>query len=159
MKSNHVLHPALVRPVHRVPSVEVVLPAVRNQPSSPSEPGWQDPYSRPSDEVSVAEWRVMIAAIAGRFRISQGFTRSYPLPQNRSVLVAANDRSIALFVHADVIEVGGGTLLVGPDINLSSATSATFMNTFDQVLLPKERLWVRTPTAPPITLRVTELTI
>jgi hypothetical protein len=119
-----------------------------------------DPFSRPAGEVTVEEWRILICGIAGRLRLSHGFSRTVIVPAGGTpVLIAQNDKSHALFVNgrqfgaAFVFAIGGDsrTATFESGIVIQSGSS------FEQILLPKERIYA-TSTAGG-TLVVTEVTV
>lgn len=135
-----------------VPAEPKIVPAQALRPT-------YDPYSRPASDVTVEEWRILICAIAGRLRIAHGRTRLFPMAQNRPVQIASNDKSYALFIQARTVEVVGAAYIVGSDSNVSVASGQQFLNTFEQILLPKEKLWALTTTPAGATLSVTEVTV
>lgn len=118
-----------------------------------------DPFSRPADEVTTSEWRILIAALAGPFRVSQGFTKNIVVPAgNDPILLASNDKSVALFVQIRHVTpfayaLGGDPRSANVDVGLVVGPAATV----SQVLLPKERLYATSVAGG--TLVVTELTI
>lgn len=119
-----------------------------------------DPFSRPAGEVTVEEWRILIAGIAGRFRLSQGFSRTVNVPAGGApVLVAENSKSYALFVFgqqngaAFVLAIGGDARTA----NLQSGIGIVAGGVFEQILLPKEKIYA-TSTAGGV-LTVTEVTV
>jgi hypothetical protein len=110
--------------------------------------------------VTVEEWRILIAGIAGRLRLSQGFSRQVTIPAGGTpVLLTQNDKSYALFVNGQqfglgfVFSIGGDPRTATLEAGITIVSGAEF----DQILLPKERLYA-TSTAGG-TIVVTELTV
>ncbi len=118
-----------------------------------------DPFSRPVGEVTVEEWRILICSVAGRLRLSQGFSRSANIPATGvPVLLAQNDKSYALFIYAR--ELGNPfTFSVGGDPRSATAQSGIEVSTgsFEQILLPKEKLYATSAVGG--VLVVTEVTV
>ena len=133
----------------------VVVPA---RPAAPRQ-GGTDPFSRPAGEVTVEEWRILICSVAGRLRLSQGFSRTANLPATGvAVLLAQNDKSYALFIYAR--ELGNPfTFSVGGDPRSATAQSGIEVSTgsFEQILLPKEKLYATSAVGG--VLVVTEVTV
>jgi len=125
-------------------------------PSGPMGEGG-DPYARPASHVTVEEWRILIASLAGGFRIAQGATRSIVLPAGRPHLIASNDKSVALFVFGQSQTAPAIIRLGGDSSSTNATTGIAALNLFEQVLLPRERLYAFS--AGGVTLDVTELTI
>jgi len=132
-----------------------VMPPVM-VPSGPAGIGY-DPYARPASHVTVEEWRILIAALAGGFRIAQGATRSIPIPAGVPHLIAANDKSVALFVFGQSTTAPAIFRLGGDPASTNATTGIAALNLFEQVLLPRERLYAFSVGG--VTLDITELTI
>lgn len=116
-----------------------------------------DPYARPATEVTVEEWRVMICAIAGPLRLSQGFSREIPIPAGEVKLLAQNDKSYALFVFGQARVLPAAWVIGGDPRAVTPDTGIRVLNAFEQVLLPKEKLYGFS--VPGVTLVVTEVTV
>lgn len=117
-----------------------------------------DPFSRPAGEVTVEEWRILIASIAGRFRLSQGFSSVVTIPAGGSpVLLAENNKSYALFVSGRYL-AGVFPFAIGSDPRSATAQSGIILTgEFEQVLLPKEKLYATSVAGG--SLVVTEVTV
>jgi len=135
----------------------VIVPA---RPSTPVRQGGTDPFSRPADEVTVEEWRILICSVAGRLRLSQGFGKSVNIAATGTpVLLAQNDKSYALFVSAQSRSPGGAfSFWIGGDPRSATAQSGVEVpGLFEQILLPKEKLYATSSVAG--VLIVTEVTV
>lgn len=101
-----------------------------------------DPFARPAGDVTTEEWRILISAIAGRLRLSQGFSREIVVPVATPILLAENSKSYALFVSGRALAVGFG-LALGGDPRSANAQNGLILSdgSFEQVLLPKEKLY------------------
>lgn len=130
------------------------------QPIAPlvSIPTGIDPFSRPAGEVTVEEWRILIASVAGRLRLSQGFSSVANVPAGGGpVLLAENNKSYALFVSGRFL-AGVFAYAIGSDPRSATAGSGIELLTpFEQILLPKEKLYATSLLGG--TLIVTEVTV
>lgn len=102
---------------------------------------------RPAGEVTVEEWRLYIATVVGRARLSQFGGRQVTLVAGQPTLIAENYKSDVLFVSIEPLAgIAGNTLLLGGDPNITPTASPAFQ--FDtvgaattQVILAGERLF------------------
>lgn len=118
-----------------------------------------DPFSRPAEEVTTEEWRILICSLAGRLRVSQGATTTVPIPAaSVPTLIATNDKSFALFVS--IRQLAGFSYFIGGDISSANANSGITVGVgalAEQVLLPGERLYAASAAGG--NLVVTQLTV
>jgi hypothetical protein len=126
-------------------------------PATSDHVGGYDPYARPAGHVSVEEWRILIASLAGGFRVAQGATREISLAAGVPHLIAANDKSVALFVFGQSRVAPAIYRIGGDSASTNGTTGIAVLNQFEQVLLPRERLYAFSVGA--LTLDVTTLTI
>lgn len=121
-------------------------------------PAPYDPYLRPPNDLSVEEWRILIASVAGRLRISQGFTRRVTLAPGQIVQAAANNKSYALFLSIQVVGAPA-TFLISSSDSMPDTLSLPFLNIAEQVMLPSERLYIQQRGVAPIDVTITEVTV
>jgi hypothetical protein len=115
-------------------------------PATSDHVGGYDPYARPAGHVSVEEWRILIASLAGGFRVAQGATREISLAAGVPLFVFGQSR-----VAPAIYRIGGDSA------STNGTTGIAVLNQFEQVLLPRERLYAFSVGA--LTLDVTTLTI
>lgn len=143
MKNNQNMPPVHVPVRHPGPHLHIQRPALPgvnpNQPTTPGVGG--DPYARPAGEVTVNEWRVMIAAVAGPLRISQGASREIAIPAGQVKLLAQNDKSYALFVFGQALALPQAFVIGGDPRATNPDSGIRVLNIFEQILLPKEKLY------------------
>lgn len=134
------------------PQEPVAIP----EPSSAS-PLPYDPFLRPADGVSIEEWRLLICSVAGPFRLAQGFSRIFPVTAGGIATLATNTKSYALFVRVRGGSVAGFALSSRDSV--PEAGSQVFVGQADQILLPKEQLFIRNLGVATFPFIVTEVTV
>lgn len=124
-----------------------------------------DPFARPSDELSETEQRILAAAFAASALSALSEPRAVLIALGRPVLLSENDKSDILIVSVQCIgAVGLVTGVIGsqPEIFVGTSPVVTISSgegPFQQILLPKERLWfVPTSIAGTTSLSVSEVT-
>jgi len=136
----------------------VKVPPQNQHPQQPSSVSG-DPFARPAGYVTVGEWRILIAGIAGRLRLSQGFNRQVVLRPGTVSLIGKNDKSYALFVSAQQLGLAFGYFIGGDSrsANASNGIAVYAGRDAEQILLPGENLYAFSATGG--TLVVTEVTV
>lgn len=127
----------------------------------PASPPTYDPFLRPAAGVSIEEWRMLVCAVAGGFRLAQGFTKVLPaLAPNESIHVVTNTKSFALFVSIQVRPtVAVAPFALSKNEGAPDVGSLEFSVAANQILLPKERLFMRNTGIVARTWQVTEVTV
>lgn len=100
---------------------------------------------RPEDKITIEEWRLMIAAMAGPRRLMYGRHNAIVLTANVPARLALNRSAVSLFVDVRAVPaVAIGATLFSPQSSADTSSSISVdlsATNFDQVLLMTEELW------------------
>lgn len=124
-----------------------------------------DPYARPSNGLSEAEKRILVAAFSASSLSANSPGRNVLVPFGRSVLLSSNDKSDVLVVSFQTAQPGGFILLglLGSQSTLFPSSSFRIRSTqteepVQQILLPGEKLWFKSETVGSTSLVISEVT-